>query len=170
VKCSTPPPRRHWTAATYQPVYRHLVLATGWQESCWRQFIRSSSGAITYLRSPVGSTGMMQVNEHVWRGLYDLRGLRWDIHYNSRAGSEILLHYLENYAIARGEDREPGGIDNLARATYAVYNGGPGHLTRYRTKSTKPALKKIDELFWQKYQAVSAGKEMDVAHCLVGGA
>ena len=80
--------------ARYHEVYHRLVLAAAWQESCWRQFIRAS-GAVTYLKSPVGSTGMMQVNEHVWRGLYDLRGLRWDIHYNGRAGSEILLHYLQ---------------------------------------------------------------------------
>ena len=151
----------------YHEVYRRLVLAAAWQESCWRQFIRSS-GKVTFIKSAVGSTGMMQVNEHVWRGVYELRGLRWDIHYNGRAGGEILMRYLQDYAIAHNEDDQPGGIDNLARATYAVYNGGPGHLTRYRKKTTKPALKRIDQLFWEKYQAVSAGKETDVSRCLVG--
>ena len=48
------------------------------------------------------------------------------------AGSEILIHYLRDYAIAKGEHTATGEIDNLARATYAVYNGGPGHLRRYR--------------------------------------
>jgi soluble lytic murein transglycosylase-like protein len=124
---------------------------------------------ITYLRSHVGSTGMMQVNEHVWRGLYDLRGLRWDIRYNGRAGAEILLRYLRDYAIAHHEDAQPGGIDNLARATYAVYNGGPGHLTRYREKKTRKTLQRIDQLFWEKYEAVENGKEADVSRCLVGG-
>jgi hypothetical protein len=152
----------------YRDLYRRLVLAAAWQESCWRQFIRES-GAVTYIKSPVGSTGMMQVNEHVWRGIYDLRGLRWDIRYNGRAGAEILLHYLEDYAIARDEDKQPGGVDNLARATYAVYNGGPGQLTRYRKKTTKKTLQRIDQLFWEKLRAVSAGKEMDVSRCLVGG-
>jgi soluble lytic murein transglycosylase-like protein len=152
----------------YREVYRRLVRAAAWQESCWRQFIRSS-GKVTYIKSTVGSTGMMQVNEHVWRGMYELRGLRWDIRYNSRAGGEILMHYLQDYAIAHKEDAQPGGIDNLARATYAVYNGGPGHLTRYRKANTKKTLKRIDELFWEKYRAVSAGKETDVSRCIVGG-
>jgi soluble lytic murein transglycosylase-like protein len=152
----------------YHAVYHYLVLAAAWQESCWRQFVRSG-GAVTYLKSPVGSTGMMQVNEHVWRGMYDLRGLRWDIRYNGRAGSEILMHYLHDYAIAKKEDAQPGGIDNLARATYAVYNGGPGHLTRYRKANTKKTLKRIDELFAEKYHAVTSGKASDVSRCIVGG-
>ncbi|MFI5364460.1 MAG: lytic transglycosylase domain-containing protein [Candidatus Binatia bacterium] len=152
----------------YRDVYRHLVLAAAWQESCWRQFVRAN-GKVTYMKSAVGSTGMMQVNEHVWRGFYDLRGLRWDIHYNGRAGAEILMRYLQDYAIAHDEDKQPGGIDNLARATYAVYNGGPGQLTRYRKKNEKKTLQRIDKLFWEKYQAVSAGKEMDVSRCIVGG-
>lgn len=154
--------------AEYQDVFRSIVLATAWQESCWRQFLREK-GRITYIRSAVGSSGLMQVNERVWRGVYDLRGIRWDIAYNARAGTEISLHYLQDYAIARGEHRKPGGIDNLARATYAVYNGGPGHLARYRNERTKPALKKIDNLFWEKYQLVRNGRTLDeVARCLGG--
>jgi len=153
--------------ARQREVYRRLVLATAWQESCWRQFVRNN-GSVMYIKSAVGSTGMMQVNEHVWRGFYDLRGIRWDIRYNGRAGGEILMRYLQDYAIARNEDTQPGGIDNLARATYAVYNGGPGHLARYRKKTTKKTLRRIDDLFLEKYRAVSAGKENDVTHCLVG--
>ena len=154
--------------ARQREVYRRLVLATAWQESCWRQFVRDS-GKITYIKSAVGSTGMMQVNEHVWRGFYDLRGIRWDIRYNGRAGGEILMRYLRDYAIARNEDAQPGGIENLARATYAVYNGGPGQLTRYRKKTTKKSLRRIDDLFLEKYRAVSAGRENDVTRCLLGG-
>lgn len=151
----------------FQPVYRNIVFATAWQESCWRQFVREG-GQITYIRSAVGSSGLMQVNERVWRGIYDLRGIRWDIRYNARAGAEIARHYLLDYAIARGEHKQPGGLDNLARATYAVYNGGPGHLARHRRPNTKAALKKIDTLFWEKYQAVRDGRTMEVARCLGG--
>jgi hypothetical protein len=151
-------------AAPYHEVYRRLVLATAWQESCWRQFILRS-GQITYLKSGVGASGLMQVNERVWRGVYDLKGLRWDIRYNGRAGAEIALHYLNDYAIAKKEHQHPGGIDNLARATYAIYNGGPGHISRYRKPNTRPSLKKIDAHFLEKYQAVSQGRAMDVATC-----
>jgi len=150
----------------YHDLYRRLVLAAAWQESCWRQFVRER-GKITYMRSAIGSTGMMQINERVWRGFYDLGGLRWDIRYNARAGGDILLHYLKDYAIPHNQ---PGVTDFLARATYAVYNGGPGHLKRFLNKKTKKSLQRIDELFWEKFKAVTAGKQAGLARCLVGGA
>ena len=68
--------------------YRRLVPATAWQESCWRQFIRRG-GKLVAIRSRVGSVGIMQVNERVWRGVYDRKGLVGDIAYNTRAGAEI---------------------------------------------------------------------------------
>ena len=105
----------------------------------------------------------MQVNRNTWRGIYDLKGLGDDIEYNGNAGGEILAYYLTRYALRKNEDKQEGG--NLARATYAAYNGGPGHLSRYRSAKQNPALKKVDEAFWEKYQAVSAGREMDVQLC-----
>lgn len=149
----------------YHPIFRWLVLATAWQESCWRQFVRDGGGSIKPIMSAVGSVGIMQVNQHVWRGFYDVKGLRQDIAYNSHAGSEILIHYLRDYAIARGEHEKTGDADSLARATYAVYNGGPGHLSRYRRAKTSKGLRKIDDAFWKKYQRVKAGNEMAVAEC-----
>ena len=148
----------------FRPLFRDLVFATAWQESCWRQFVRKG-GKLLPLRSPVGSIGIMQVNERVWRGVYDRRGLQGDVAYNARAGSEILLHYLRDYAIAKSEHALPGGVANLARATYAVYNGGPQHLTRYRMRNTRRSLRAIDESFWEKFVAVQRGREMDVATC-----
>jgi len=150
----------------YHDLYRQLVLAAAWQESCWRQFVRERD-KITYMRSAIGSIGMMQINERVWRGFYDVRGLRWDIRYNTRAGGDILLHYLKDYAIPHNQ---PGVTDFLARATYAVYNGGPGQLKRFLDRKTKKSLQRIDELFWEKFKAVTAGKQAGVARCLVGGA
>jgi hypothetical protein len=108
----------------------------------------------------------MQVNEKVWRGFYDLQKLRWDINYNSRAGSEILLDYLVKYAIKRGEHKQPGGTANLARASYSAYNGGPGQVARYRSAKVPPAWKEVDKLFWDKYRQVDAGKALNVARCL----
>jgi hypothetical protein len=148
----------------FRPLFRDLALATAWQESCWRQFVRRG-GKLVPLRSPVGSIGIMQVNERVWRGVYDRIGLRGDMAYNARAGSEILLHYMRDHAIARREHALPGGVRNLARATYAVYNGGPGHLTRYRTRTTRRSLKAIDDDFLEKFLAVQQRREMEVAKC-----
>src|SRR5262249_31253643 len=115
---------RRSPGAPYQRIYRNMVLATAWQESCWRQFIKVGT-TIRPILSAVGAIGPMQVNQHVWRGFYDRQGLARDVAYNARAGSEILDHYLIDYALTKGEHKT-GSVDNVARATYAAYNGGPG--------------------------------------------
>src|SRR5690606_17279918 len=134
-------------------VFEDLVIATAWQESCWRQFVRQQ-GEVQPLVGPAGSVGLMQINARVWRGIYDQQGLEADIGYNGRAGTEILWYYLRDHALRAGEHREPGGRDNLARATYAAYNGGPRHLSRYRNPDTSAHLQLIDREFWRKYRAV----------------
>ena len=149
-------------AEEYKPIYRQIVFAAGWQESCWRQYIRKGKD-VTTLASATGDVGLMQVNRNTWRGVYDLKGLGGDIAYNGNAGGEILLYYLTRYAIRKNEDKQPDG--NLARATYSSYNGGPGALARYRAAKPNPALKKVDDAFWAKFQAVSSGREMDVLSC-----
>ncbi len=151
----------------FSDLYRPLVLATAWQESCWRQYIKVK-GKVTTIRSHAGAVGIMQVNQHVWRGLYDLDGLKYNVGYNAEAGSEILHHYLKDYAIAKGEHTLDGGKDNLVRATYGMYNGGPRHINRYRREKVSSALREIDESFWDKFQAIRAGNTMAVAQCYTG--
>lgn len=148
-------------------MYRVLVLATAWQETCWRQYTRVDD-RIVPVRSPAGAVGLMQVVPNVWRGFYDPSGLTGDIAYNAIAGSEILLHYLVDYAIARGEHEQPGGDDNLAWATYAAYNGGPGHLRRYRESDTRGKLRRIDLAFRDKFQRIRNGDELAVRTCYAG--
>ena len=67
------------------------------------------------------------------------------------------------HAIRKNEDKQQGG--NLARATYSVYKEGPGATGRYRAAKPNPALKKVDEAFWEKFQVVSSGHELDVQRC-----
>ena len=148
----------------FHKLFGWLMLATAWKESCWRQFVRVGD-RLKPIRSPVGAVGIMQVNPRVWRGFYDVKGLSQDIGYNAMAGSEILLHYLRDYAIAKGEHTVTGEVDNLARATYAAYNGGPGHLTRYRKRKGNRSLRKIDESFWEKYRKIKSGQTLAVAEC-----
>ena len=105
----------------------------------------------------------MQVNRNTWRGIYDLKNLGGDIEYNGNAGGEILLNYLTRNAIKSGEHKQPGG--HLGRATYSAYNGGPSAVARYRGVRQRPEWKKVDEAFWEKFQQVSAGHEMDVLQC-----
>ena len=149
-------------APDYQRLYRQIVFATGWQESCWRQFVKKGP-KLAPLASATGDVGMMQVNRVTWRSLYDIKGLTGDISYNGNAGAEILHYYLTRYAIRKKENEQPGG--NLARATYSAYNGGPGALGRYRGVRQSPTWKKVDEAFWSKFQAISSGKELAVKSC-----
>jgi hypothetical protein len=155
--------------ARLEPRVSPLVWATAWKESCWRQFVGSSENP-RVLTSPVGALGMMQINGRVWRGTYDLKRLAQEIDYNVAAGTKILEHYLVDYAIRRGEHNLPGGDDNLIRATYAAYNGGPSHLGRYRRDDTPGRLRAIDNEFWRHYQVMKAEQWPDVASCFaVGG-
>ena len=154
-------------AQEHARVFRKLMLATAWQESCWRQYIVEKR-KIVPLISGTGDIGMLQINEMVWRGFYAPAKLRWDITYNARAGSEILFKLMVNYALKRHEHKKDGGLANLARATYSAYNGGPSQVGRYRSKNVPSAHKKIDTAFWIKYKQIRQGNEFAVAECLGG--
>jgi len=146
-----------------------LVWATAWQESCWRQFERKG-GELVYLRSYNNtSVGVMQINERVWRGLYDISSLRWDAVYNGRAGCEILENYLRRYALAELKSEEALDWDLLARIVYAIYNGGPAQAKAYMKRHKNSRFWKSDRLFWQKYKLVKNGKLARVASCLGQG-
>ena len=148
-------------------LFQNLVLATAWQESCWRQYVIKNRKVVT-LRSNTGDSGLMQINERVWRGLYNTQKLRWDTAYNVRAGVEVLHRYLVKYSLKRGEQKHKGGLDNLARSAYSAYNGGPDQTSRYRNPRAPAVHQETDASFWVKYQAVKQGKELQVAECLGG--
>ena len=154
-------------AQEHARVFRNLMLATAWQESCWRQYIVKKR-KIVPLVSGTGDIGMLQINEKVWRGFYSPAKLRWDIGYNAQAGSEILFKFMVNYALKRHEHKKDGGLANLARATYSAYNGGPSQVGRYRSQDVPTAHKKIDIAFYSKYKEISRGNEFAVAQCLGG--
>jgi len=145
-----------------------LVRATAWKESCWRQLEGSTSDP-QVLRSPMGAVGMMQINGRVWRSVYDLDRLSDEVDYNVNAGIEILTHYMVDYAIRRGEHEQPGGDDNLIKATYAAYNGGPSHLERYRREDTPTRLQAIDNEFWRHYTTIKADQWPDISSCYAVG-
>jgi Transglycosylase SLT domain len=146
----------------HRQLYRQIVFAAGWQESCWRQFIKKGD-KLAPLASSTGDVGLMQVNRVTWRNLYDVKGLNGDISYNGNAGAEILHYYLTRIAIPKKEDKQQGG--HLARATYSAYNAGPGGVARYRGVRQSPTWKKVDDAFWSKFQTVSSGQELAVKSC-----
>ena len=141
-----------------------LVRVTAWKESCWRQLV-NSNGEPQVLRSPGGAVGMMQINGRVWRKIYDIDRLVNEVDYNVNAGIEILAHYMIDYAIRRGEHEQPGGDDNLIKATYAAYNGGPSHLARYRREDTPASLQAIDKEFWKHYTTIKTDQWPDISSC-----
>ena len=141
-----------------------LVRATAWKESCWRQYAGSSDQP-RVLTSSVGALGMMQIHARVWRGIYDLDLLADDVEYNLNAGIDILEYYLVDYALRRGEHEQPGGLENLPRATYAAYNGGPSHLGRYRRDDTSDRLRSIDREFWAHYETMRTEGWPNVGSC-----
>jgi hypothetical protein len=148
--------------------FHRLLLATAWQESCWRQFI-VRRGKLRYLISyNQSSVGLMQINERVWRGIYRVESLRWNIHYNVKAGTEILNLYLRNFTLREINPSTPADLDTIAQVTYAMYNGGPGQLNKFLARSKSRSLYTSDRLFLQKYAAAKKGNFDQLAICLSG--
>jgi soluble lytic murein transglycosylase-like protein len=120
-------------------------------------------GKVTYLRSHSGSVGIMQINQRVWRGFYDIERVRWDTAYNVRAGTQILSRYLKDYAIPYAE--RTGDPDHAPRAAYAVYNAGPKAVGRFAKSPPHPREARVDEKLWTLYQAIAEGGQVDLATC-----
>jgi hypothetical protein len=150
----------------YMDLFRRLAMATAWQESCFRQFVEKN-GAITFLVSYNGSSvGLMQINERVWRGIYERQDLRWDIHYNAEAGSEILDTYFNRYALRKLDPGEELGEENLARLVYAMYNGGPGQFGEFMKRRQTGDYYLSDQLFHEKFQWVKNRRLGEIKKCL----
>ncbi len=146
----------------YEEIFRYLVPSTALIESCWRQFVLQD-GQITYLRSNAGSIGLMQINQNVWRGFYNLDRLRWEVGYNIKAGSQILMLYMKQYGIPLAV--KSNNQSYAPRATYSVYNAGPSAVKRFMKKDTSPREKRVDGKFQEIYQKFEAGGRVDLSAC-----
>lgn len=151
-------------AQDHAAIYRDLVPATALIESCWRQFV-SENGKVTYLKSSAGSIGMMQVNQYVWRGFYEIERLKWDVPYNVHAGAEILMRYMKSDAIPMAE--KAGQVDYIPRATYCVYNAGPKAVRRFLNTKGSARARAVDERLWRLYRGIAAGGTVDLQQCAV---
>ncbi len=155
----------------YHDLFYLIVDSVAWQESCFRQF-KEKKGKIEYLRSYNNtSVGAMQINERVWRGIYDQEKLRWNIHYNADVGCEIIDLYLNRYILKKmkkGSYLPLRDKDNIARILYALYNGGPSQFSKFLKRFSKGDFYKSDTLFHEKYLWVK-NRQWDKARiCLVG--
>jgi hypothetical protein len=157
------------TSKGYAKMFPRMVLATAWQESCLRQFVVKKK-KIVYLRSYNGSSvGVMQINERVWRGMYDLHRLRWNIRYNAWAGCEILDLYVTKYIEKNIKDLKSGGKisdETLARTLYAMYNGGPQEFKKFLSRKKSGKYFKSDELFFEKFNWVKKNQWQNIRKCL----
>lgn len=145
---------RRELSTTIDTLYRKMIPAIAWQESCFRQFTVKDA-KLTYLLSYNNSSvGIMQVNERVWRGIYNIQRLRWDIHYNASAGCEIVDLYLQKYALKKFGPQILSQSDLLAQLLYAMYNGGPGQYDKFLKRKKSDSLYDSDLLFAQKYDWV----------------
>lgn len=154
-------------AAPHDRIYHHLVPTTALIESCWRQYVLRG-GKASYLRSAAGSVGIMQINQRVWRGFYDVERLRWDTAYNTRAGARILMRYVKDYAIPYAA--RSGDPDHVPRAAYAVYNAGPRAAGRFNKARPHPREMRVDGRLWTLYQGIAAGGRADLRTCGVSTA
>ena len=146
----------------YDEIYRNLVPTTALIESCWKQYV-VRGGKVTYLRSQSHSVGIMQINQKVWRGFYNVERLRWDTAYNMRAGVQILARYMKDYAIPYA--RKSGDSNDVPRAAYAVYNAGPRAVGRFAKSPPHPREARVDQKLWTLYQGIAAGSPIDLASC-----
>ena len=151
-------------AAPYDRMYQSMVPTTALIESCWRQYV-TRGGKVSYLRSHSGSVGIMQINQVVWRGFYDVQRLRWDTAYNVRAGARILMRYTKDYAIPYA--LKSGDPNHVPRAVYAVYNAGPRAVGRFAKNPPHPREQRVDEHLWKLYQGISSGAQADLRSCSV---
>lgn len=150
-------------------MFSTLIPAMAWQESCFRQFIVKKN-KLTYLLSYNNSSvGVMQINERVWRGLYNRHRLRWDINYNALAGCEIVELYLKKYVLRHDEWKDPAKSGLLARVVYSMYNGGPRQYKKFLARENSGNHYQSDQLFSEKLQWALKGKWNMVRQCFLGG-
>ena len=150
-------------------MFVEMIPAMAWQESCFRQFVVRKK-KLTYLLSYNGSSvGLMQINERIWRGLYDQNRLRWDINYNAMAGCEIVALYLNRYVLRDASWIKGDKPHLLARLLYSMYNGGPGQYNKFLKREKTGKHYKSDKLFAEKLKWARKKEWEKIRLCLVGG-
>ncbi len=148
----------------YANIYQHLIPATAMIESCWKQYSRKDN-KIEVLRSSAGGLGIMQINQHVWRGFYDIERLQNDVIYNIEAGNQIMMRYFKQHGTKVA--KENNNPELAARAAYATYNGGPRASRRFLKADASPRQKRVDEHLWTLYQKAAAGGSAHLATCSI---
>ncbi len=150
----------------FHGMFKNLIPAMAWQESCFKQFVIKNK-KLTYLLSyNQSSVGLMQINERVWRGVYDRNRLRWDIRYNALAGCEIADLYLRDYALKHSDWERKKDKELLSRVVYAMYNGGPAEYKKFLARERTGKHYRSDLLFQEKLRWSVKKKWEHIQDCL----
>ncbi len=151
--------------------YHDLVLATAWQESCYRQF-RERKGKIGYMRSYNGtSVGIMQVNERVWRGLYDAKRLSGTSRTTPMraARSSTSIFTSMSSAEGTGSNRRSSWTTTGSRRWSMRVQRRTSQVKKYAARVKSGAFYDADHLFNEKYEWVKKGDFDKIGKCLIGG-
>ena len=111
----------------------------------------------------------MQINERVWRGIYHMNHLRWNIRYNMMAGCEILDLYIQRYALRKIDQINPFTDSKFVGVIYAMYNGGPGQFKKFLKRDRDQNAYRSDTLFKEKYSWVTSDQWDNITKCLIRG-
>ena len=132
-------------------------------ESCWRQYA-VRAGKVTYLRSQSRSVGIMQINQHVWRGFYDVEraALGHRLQHPAPARRSC-MRYVKDYAIPYAQ--KSGRPDDVPRAAYAVYNAGPRAVGRFAKSPPHPREARVDDKLLTLYRGIARRRRSDLANC-----
>ena len=157
---------KHPSKTVHHEIFKEIAVSTAWQESCFRQFHLENGRAIFLKSWNHTSVGLMQINERVWRGFYNIEDLRWNIRYNAMAGCEILKHYFERILSKKSVPKGLEKADFIARATYAMYNAGPGAFVHFLKQFETGKLPLSGRLYARKLSWTKNGQWQNIHHCL----
>lgn len=73
------------------------------------------------------------------------------------------MRHFRQYGVEEG--KRTGRVEDIVRATYAVYNAGPRAVSRYRDPASTPRERRVDESFWARYRGFAGGGTADLHTC-----
>ena len=73
------------------------------------------------------------------------------------------MRYFRQYGIEEG--KRAGRVEDVVRATYAVYNAGPKAVSRYRDQGSTARERRVDGSFWALYQGFAGGGTAHLLTC-----
>ena len=139
-------------AAPYRDLFPALLLATGWQESCWRQYVRRGGAARAAALAGRRRRHHAGERARLARLLRRLRRCAPTSPTTRAPAARSCSTTCEDFAIARGEDRAGGGSGPRALHLRHVQRRPRPHAPLARARRRPPSLRAIDASFLREVQ------------------